>query len=456
MVCVTLDYVTPEDWELAHRESSRALRWARLTRFTTQARHQGAALTQPDLSLLLGLSTKAIQSLGKEHPNVVLPTRGLVADMGPALSHADKIVRLFMDGYTETEIVRRTGHTYDSVERYLLDFARVVYLAEQGLPLPAIHKVLGFSRRLVAKYLDLYREFSGPDYFFTMARIRRLAQRPTRLKKREGGLMLLQAKKGVPNRYATLLARDVLHVQTAHLKTRFELAPASTVAEKVAQFTNQALRDWEQTQGHERLRPGELLLHRNGRPLVLPLLAPEALRQLARGVTPRAVQRELEMLQYQSLKRVHPEASLEDLWQTLHQTELPLRRGGREDYLLESPLNANRLEAACRHFVTGELPAEVLKPVVETLVAEWGLRSAQAQGMVALAAQIYARCCPRLEELKPGQLVWLALGIRKSRRTDPRLFVPVVLTLLTPEEVDFLLASRADLKRLKVRQIERY
>jgi len=176
MVCVTLDYVTPEDWELAHRESSRALRWARLTRFTTQARHQGAALTQPDLSLLLGLSTKAIQSLGKEHPNVVLPTRGLVADMGPALSHADKIVRLFMDGYTETEIVRRTGHTYDSVERYLLDFARVVYLAEQGLPLPAIRKVLGFSRRLVAKYLDLYREFSGPDYFFTMARIRRLAQ----------------------------------------------------------------------------------------------------------------------------------------------------------------------------------------------------------------------------------------------------------------------------------------
>jgi hypothetical protein len=267
--------------------------------------------------------------------------------------------------------------------------------------------------------------------------------------------MLLQAKKGVPNRYATLLARDVLHVQTAHLKTRFELAPASTVAEKVAQFTNQALRDWEKSQGHERLRPGELLLHRNGRPLVLPLLAPEALRQLARGVTPRAVQRELEMLQYQSLKRVHPEASLEDLWQTLHQAELPLRRGGREDYLPESPLHANRLEAACRHFVTGEFPAEVLKPVVETLVDEWGLRPAQAEGMVGLAAQIYARCCPRLEELKPGQLVWLALGTRKSRRTDPRLFVPVVLTLLTPEEMDFPLASRVDLKRLKVRQIER-
>lgn len=176
MVCVTLDYITPQDWELADRESSEALKWARLTRFATQARNQGAVLTQADLALLLGLSTKAIQSLCKRHPNVVLLTRGLVADMGPALSHADKIVRLFMDGYTETEIVRRTGHTYDSIERYLLDFARVVYLAEQGLPLPAIRKVLGFSRSLVEKYLNLYLEFSGPDYFFTMARIRRMAQ----------------------------------------------------------------------------------------------------------------------------------------------------------------------------------------------------------------------------------------------------------------------------------------
>ena len=69
-----------------------------------------------------------------------------------------------MDGYTETEIVRRTGHSYDSVENYLLDFARVVYLVEKGLPVPAIRKVLGRSRKLVEKHVNLYREFSGPDY----------------------------------------------------------------------------------------------------------------------------------------------------------------------------------------------------------------------------------------------------------------------------------------------------
>lgn len=173
---VVLDYVAPEDWELAERDSAKKLKWARLERLVTQARAQGATLTQPDLALLLGISSQSVGSILKAHPNVILPTRGIVADMGPALSHADKIIRLYMDGYTETEIVRRTGHSYDSIENYLLDFARVTYLLEKHLPIPAIRKVMGCSRKLVEKYVSLYREFSGPDYAFMMARIRRMAE----------------------------------------------------------------------------------------------------------------------------------------------------------------------------------------------------------------------------------------------------------------------------------------
>lgn len=173
---VVLDYVTQEDWEMANRDNAEALKWARLLRLATQARSQGATLNQPDLALLLGLSTKTVQSLLREHPGVVVPTRGMVADMGPALSHVDKIIRLYMDGYTETEIVRRTGHSYEAIENYLLDFARVTYLLERDLPVPAIRKVLGCSRRLVEKHVKLYREFSGPDYAFMMAKVRRLAE----------------------------------------------------------------------------------------------------------------------------------------------------------------------------------------------------------------------------------------------------------------------------------------
>ena len=57
----------------------------------------------------------------------------------------------------------------------------------------------------------------------------------------------MEAKKGVNRRYATLLARDVLPVQTAHLKASFELAPASKLAQAACLATNQAISTWEKT-----------------------------------------------------------------------------------------------------------------------------------------------------------------------------------------------------------------
>jgi len=77
------------------------------------------ALSQPHLAHLLGLAVDAVQESIKKHEEVLLPTRGRVADMGSTLIHAEKIISLYMDGYPETEIKRRTGHSYDSSERYL-------------------------------------------------------------------------------------------------------------------------------------------------------------------------------------------------------------------------------------------------------------------------------------------------------------------------------------------------
>ena len=173
---VVLDYITPADWSLVDRTSPQELKWTRLERLATQAYEQGVALSLPDLAHLLGLSTDAIQNTLKKHERVILPTRGRVADMGSTLSHAEKIISLYMDGYTETEIKRRTGHSYDSIERYLWDFSRVVHLAERDMPLPAIRQALGMSRRVVSKYLELWRRFDHPDYAFRMARVRRMVE----------------------------------------------------------------------------------------------------------------------------------------------------------------------------------------------------------------------------------------------------------------------------------------
>lgn len=81
-----------------------------------------------------------------------------------------------MDGYTETEIKRRTGHSYDSIENYLWNFSRVICLTEREMPLPAIRQALGMSRRVVTKYLNLYERFNHPDFAFRMARARRMVE----------------------------------------------------------------------------------------------------------------------------------------------------------------------------------------------------------------------------------------------------------------------------------------
>jgi len=265
----------------------------------------------------------------------------------------------------------------------------------------------------------------------------------------------LQAKKGINARYNTLLARDVLKVQTAHLKQSFELAPSSMVAEKVASLTNDTIRKWEEAQQTRRLFPGELLLEKNGQTLVLPLLDQKAIAKLKAEVSAKAVKRELEMLQYQKLKDTNPEASLEDLWRLTCQAELILKRGKKDTPLPDKPLDASQIKPSIRTTARGEIPIEALKPTIDHLVDQWGLRPGQAEGMVTKAAELYTWCCPRREELEPGQLVWLAHGTKKSRRTDPRLFSPVVLTLITPEEQEMPLNSRTDLKKLKLSQIER-
>lgn len=180
---VRLDYITAEDWTLVKRTSAADLRWQRLMRLCTQSYEQGVALSLADLAHLVGLSVDAVQKSIKKHDDVSLPTRGRVADMGSTLSHSEKIIALYMDGYTETEIKRRTGHSYDSIERYIFDFARVTCLKERGMPVNLIRQALSMSRRVVTKYLELYERFSHPDFSFQMARIRKMTDGSDNLKK---------------------------------------------------------------------------------------------------------------------------------------------------------------------------------------------------------------------------------------------------------------------------------
>ncbi len=187
LVLCHLEYLAREDWDLVHRDQSWQLKWARLQRLATQAYYQGATLTQPDLAFIMSCSVEAIRKSMYKHSEIVLPTRGRVVDMGPTISHAEKIIRFWMDGYTETEIVRRTGHSIESIERYLLDFARIMLLLEKKMPVSAIRTVMGTTRKLVERYVSLYNEYNGTSDGWRLGQLRRMGEAHSGKKKLHHG-----------------------------------------------------------------------------------------------------------------------------------------------------------------------------------------------------------------------------------------------------------------------------
>jgi len=166
-----------EDFQHTQKDSTAELKWRKILRFSTMSNNYSASLTQYDLAFLLALHPGVIQKAAKVHQNVLLPLRGNVSDIGPELSHAEKIITLYLQGYTETEIVRRTGHTYGSIENYLIMFSRVVAMLDRGMPLPLVRQTIGCSLRLVEKHAQLYAKFDVPDYQFSLMQIRRIFER---------------------------------------------------------------------------------------------------------------------------------------------------------------------------------------------------------------------------------------------------------------------------------------
>ncbi len=101
------------------------------------------------------------------------------------------------------------------------------------------------------------------------------------------------------------------------------------------------------------------------------------------------------------------------------------------------------------------VPEEVARECTKVLVEEYGCKNGQAEAMIRNITGTRAWCCPEMQELKPGQGVWLTYSTRRSRNRGPRLLVPVILTLLSYEEQEKEIQHRGEFKALKVRQIER-
>jgi DNA-binding CsgD family transcriptional regulator len=163
---VILTPISKEDLSMmGNGYSFREVREQRIVRLFHEAKEQGTLLTNADVGLLLGVSAGTVSKQVREYmerENKVIPTRGIVHDIGRAITHKRIIIREYLRGYLPPEIASRTSHSEAAVERYIKAFNKVKMLSKK-MDLKHIARTLDMSEYLVNEYLELLEEYFGGD-----------------------------------------------------------------------------------------------------------------------------------------------------------------------------------------------------------------------------------------------------------------------------------------------------
>ncbi len=135
-------------------------RRGRIVDLCQEALSQGGLLTREDLAYRVFYVTPRTISrdlawLRENRPKILIPLRSNVHDIGPVLTHREKIIEHALAGKTMTEICEVMHHSPEAVSNYLGTFTRCVFLSRQGLHAAQIAFLLGHGRSLVERYLQI-------------------------------------------------------------------------------------------------------------------------------------------------------------------------------------------------------------------------------------------------------------------------------------------------------------
>jgi len=161
-VRTVLSLVSKEEMtQLGGSPAIKKLQQPRAVRLSQEAFSQGAVLSQADLSTIMLTTTTSIGNKLRAHQETtgkVVPTTGNVLDIGPAITHKEKTVELYLKGYNELQISKMINHDLASVERYIGAMKRVELLMERESP-EVIGLILQMSPSLVQAYIDLLKKY---------------------------------------------------------------------------------------------------------------------------------------------------------------------------------------------------------------------------------------------------------------------------------------------------------
>lgn len=170
---VILPLITKEDierriyYKKGDRNSNYKHREARdietMVRLLKTAKKQGGLLSGAELSMLMN---RTLGTIGKylkayqEKTGEILPLKGYVLDQGSLPTHKGIIISLYENGMSPADIVLKTSHSQEAVDRYIKHYEQVKKLLKKGLDEKAIVSITGRSLNVIKQYIKLYKNFN--------------------------------------------------------------------------------------------------------------------------------------------------------------------------------------------------------------------------------------------------------------------------------------------------------
>jgi hypothetical protein len=172
-VTVVLPLITREDVErrIYYKKGDRNSNYCHrewrdietMARILKSAKAQGGLLSGAELSILMNRSLSTIRKYLDAYitkTGEVLPLKGYVLDQGSLPTHKGIIISLYEQGISPAEIVLRTSHSQDAVDRYIKHYEQVRKLIKKGIDEEAICEITGRSKKVIKQYIKLYNDLN--------------------------------------------------------------------------------------------------------------------------------------------------------------------------------------------------------------------------------------------------------------------------------------------------------
>ena len=175
-ITVVLPLITEEDIERriyyrkGDRNSNYEHREARdietMVRLIKSTHAQGGLLSGAEVSVLMNRSLATIRrylDAYRKKTGEILPLKGYVLDLGSLPTHKAIIISLYEQGISPADIVLKTSHSQDAVDRYLKQYDQIRTLIRKGLDEKAIKEITGRSMKTVKEYIKLYYDLNPKE-----------------------------------------------------------------------------------------------------------------------------------------------------------------------------------------------------------------------------------------------------------------------------------------------------